>query len=61
MNVSKEIFKERMHICYDCEQYRALTKQCKKCNCFLFVKAFLQSTTCPLGKWNERKNNQTQD
>ena len=58
MKVSKEEFKTRMYTCYECPEFRQVTKQCKKCNCFLFVKAFFKNSKCPLGKWNfEEKNN----
>jgi len=28
-----------------------LSKQCKKCGCFMAIKTKLQAATCPLGKW----------
>lgn len=62
MNTSKEEFKTRINICYQCEHYRAITKQCKKCNCFLFLKAFLKNSECPIGKWrNETQNSTSQN
>ena len=57
MKASKEEFKRRIHICYDCPEYRQITRQCKKCNCFLFLKAFLENSKCPLGKWNSEEEN----
>jgi hypothetical protein len=59
MNTSKEEFKQRMNTCYSCPEYRQVTKQCKKCNCFLFLKAFLKNSECPLGKWNETEDNKS--
>lgn len=49
--VSEELFKTRMEICFLCESYNPKLKQCKECKCFLFLKAFLKTSTCPLGKW----------
>lgn len=57
MKTPKEEFKRRIHICYECPEFRQITKQCKKCNCFLFVKAFLQNSKCPLAKWDSKNNN----
>ena len=61
MNTSKAEFKKRLNICESCPEYRPLTKQCKKCNCFLILKAFLKTSKCPLGKWRETKNDNSQD
>lgn len=42
---------ERYSICKSCPELIKLTKQCKKCGCFMAVKTKLQLATCPLGKW----------
>jgi hypothetical protein len=42
---------ERYSICQDCPELIKLTKQCKKCGCFMAAKTKLQLATCPLGKW----------
>lgn len=42
---------ERYNICKSCPELIKLTKQCKKCGCFMAVKTKLQLATCPLGKW----------
>jgi len=54
-HVSKELFKKRMQVCHSCESYNEILKQCKECKCFLFLKAFLKSSKCPLEKWNNEK------
>ena len=40
----------RLNICNTCEYYTSL-KVCKKCKCFIPLKAKLKKTKCPLGKW----------
>jgi hypothetical protein len=42
---------ERYSICKSCPELIKLTKQCKKCGCFMAAKTKLQLATCPLGKW----------
>jgi hypothetical protein len=44
-------FERRMAICRGCEHYE--NDRCKKCGCFLNLKARLQSESgqCPVGKW----------
>lgn len=43
--------KERMSICISCPELIKLTKQCKKCGCFMEMKTKLEYAACPLGKW----------
>lgn len=42
---------ERMAICKECPELIKLTRQCKKCGCFMEIKTKLQAAKCPLGKW----------
>ena len=42
---------DRMKICLQCEHFLKLTKQCKKCGCFMIIKTRLPNATCPIGKW----------
>lgn len=42
---------ERYSICQSCPELIKLTKQCKKCGCFMAAKTKLQKATCPIGKW----------
>lgn len=44
-------FKERYEICKSCEQFKSTTKQCKKCYCFMPLKAQFAFFNCPEGKW----------
>jgi hypothetical protein len=49
--VSEEIAKERFEICLGCPSLIQLTKQCKKCGCFMSVKSKMETAKCPIGKW----------
>jgi len=49
--VSDEVAKQRYSICQGCPELIKLTKQCKKCGCFMAAKTKLQKATCPIGKW----------
>ena len=47
----EELGKERMAICKACPELIQLTKQCKKCGCFMEMKTKLEYAKCPIGKW----------
>jgi hypothetical protein len=49
--VSEEIFTKRYEICQACPEFIKLTDQCKKCACFMKLKARLNNAVCPIGKW----------
>jgi hypothetical protein len=49
--VSLEISSARMSLCNSCPELVKLTKQCKKCGCFMAAKTKLEKAVCPLGKW----------
>lgn len=46
-----EIAHERYNMCQGCEHFIKLTKQCKKCGCFMNLKTKLAGAECPVGKW----------
>lgn len=48
---SEEVSKNRYEICQACPELIKLTKQCKKCGCFMAAKTKLEKATCPLEKW----------
>lgn len=48
---SEELSSERYSICSSCPELLKLTKQCKKCGCFMAAKTKLAAASCPLGKW----------
>lgn len=49
--VEEDIAAERFEICKACPELIKLTKQCKKCGCFMAAKTKLIGAECPLGKW----------
>jgi hypothetical protein len=49
--VSEEIENKRYSICKACPELINITKQCKKCGCFMNMKTKLEASKCPLGKW----------
>ena len=49
--VSDEVAKSRLDICISCPELIQLTKQCKKCGCFMTAKTKIEAARCPLGKW----------
>ena len=42
---------KRYAVCLECPELIKLTKQCKKCGCFMQFKATLKDAKCPIGKW----------
>jgi hypothetical protein len=48
---SKEVSDERYSICTGCPEFVAISKQCKKCACFMDSKTKLAEYSCPIGKW----------
>ena len=49
----KEIIKNRLDICSKCEVFISPTSQCRKCGCFMKVKARLANQVCPVDKWGK--------
>lgn len=47
---SEEEVASRLDICGGCDEL-SITRQCKKCGCFMDIKAKLEKAVCPLGKW----------
>lgn len=53
IQASDELYQQRMAICRECPEYDSASIRCKKCTCYLQVKARLQSEAgqCPKGFW----------
>jgi hypothetical protein len=47
----ESVSSKRYEICQSCPELIKLTKQCKKCGCFMAAKTKLEKATCPLEKW----------
>ena len=46
-----DIKSSRMEVCNLCPELVSITKQCKKCGCFMPLKTTLSKAVCPIGKW----------
>jgi hypothetical protein len=46
-----DLSNQRFNICKQCPELIKLTKQCKKCGCFMAMKTKLEKAVCPIGKW----------
>ena len=49
--VSDEIYEERLAICKECIYYFKPTGSCKRCLCFMKLKARLAPMACPQSYW----------
>ena len=50
---SQEVYEDRMSICKNCVYYFSPTGQCKRCLCFMKIKARLAPMACPEKYWNK--------
>ena len=50
---SQEVYEDRLAICRECIYYFKPTGQCKKCLCFMKIKARLAPMACPVKYWNK--------
>lgn len=49
--VNDELFNKRYSICKQCPELIKISKQCKKCGCFMATKTKIKNAKCPIGKW----------
>jgi hypothetical protein len=47
----ESVANSRYDICLQCPELIKLTKQCKKCGCFMALKTKVKHASCPIGKW----------
>jgi len=50
---SQEVYEDRLAICKDCKYYFKLTGQCKRCLCFMSLKARIAPMECPEKYWQK--------
>ena len=50
---SDKVYNERLAICKACVYYFKPTGQCKRCLCFMRIKARLATLSCPEKYWNK--------
>lgn len=48
---NKDLIESRLEICNSCEWFNKALQRCRKCGCFMQLKATLQQADCPMGKW----------
>lgn len=48
---TRKMGQERIDICKECPDFIKLTKQCKRCGCFMPAKVLMKFQKCPAGKW----------
>ncbi|MCA9112428.1 MAG: hypothetical protein KDA52_20905, partial [Planctomycetaceae bacterium] len=53
----RETLEARLEVCTLCEHRNE--DRCTVCGCYLAEKAAWRSSECPLGKWNEARNTET--
>jgi hypothetical protein len=51
MRVEEKVADQRYSICLSCPELINMTKQCKKCGCFMAMKTKIKHASCPIGKW----------
>ena len=51
--VPNNVYEDRIAICKECTYYFKLTGQCKKCLCFMKVKARIAPMECPMQYWGK--------
>ena len=47
----KDLIEYRLAICNECPFFNKISKQCRKCGCFMKLKSTLKQASCPVGKW----------
>ena len=50
---SDEVYNDRLAICKECIYYYKPTGQCKRCLCFMKIKARIAPMACPEKYWNK--------
>jgi len=51
--VPDEVYEERLEICKECIYYFKPTGSCKRCLCFMKIKARIAPMECPQGYWKK--------
>lgn len=55
-HIDAAVAHERYDMCEQCPEFINLTKQCKKCGCFMPAKTKVPHAFCPLNKWGPVEN-----
>jgi hypothetical protein len=57
VKVPDSVRSQRIEICQSCNFLFKPTKNCTKCGCFMEVKTWLPSASCPINKWKRHDPN----
>jgi len=49
--VTPEVHEHRWNICSNCDKLWKPTSTCKVCGCFMKIKTWMPTQSCPLKKW----------
>jgi len=49
----RDVSRQRLEICEGCDFYRADSKTCDQCGCFMPLKTAAANMRCPIDKWTE--------
>jgi len=56
--VDKKTYNERLDVCRTCEHLFKSTMTCKKCGCFMRIKASIGIMSCPMKYWESITTNE---
>jgi NAD-dependent dihydropyrimidine dehydrogenase PreA subunit len=59
--VPDEVYEDRMAICKECVYYSKPLGQCKRCLCFMKIKARIATQSCPQKYWDKTTKTETPD
>ena len=59
--VPNKVYEERLEICRECVYYFKPTGNCKRCMCFMKIKARIAPMECPQGYWQKTREIETPD
>jgi len=49
----RDVSRQRMKICAECDRYKEDSQLCEICGCFMPLKTAAANMRCPLDKWEE--------
>jgi len=49
----RDVSRQRMKICTECDRYKEDSQLCEICGCFMPLKTAAANMRCPLDKWEE--------
>lgn len=52
IRAEKHLYEERLEICRECDML--LQGMCRKCGCYVELRAAVRKNVCPRGKWDGR-------